>query len=188
MIGSCLSCGSNEHKIRDCPRACSFTAPQTWGTGSTVQRGNKSIASPSVLRQVTQIVSRQDAYDPSKAYAMKAVEDTDAPDVIVGNFTIFDTIVHALIDPGSTHSYVCTDIPNLGNLPRSETEYDILVLNPLGHSVMVNKVYRDCPIRIRKYEFLEDLLELSFKEFDVILGMDWLSRHQVVVDCIMKRV
>ena len=32
---------------------------------------------------------------------MKAVEDTDAPDVIVGNFTIFDTIMPALINPGS---------------------------------------------------------------------------------------
>ena len=31
---------------------------------------------------------------------MKAVEDKDAPDVIVGNFNIFDTIVHALIDQG----------------------------------------------------------------------------------------
>ena len=106
---------------------------------------------------------------------MKAVEDTDAPDVIAGNFTIFDTIVHALIDSGSTHSYVCTDKPNLGNLPRSEIEYDILVTNPLGLSVIVNKVYRDCPIKIRKYEFLRDLIELSFREFDVILGMDWLS-------------
>ena len=103
---------------------------------------------------------------------MKAVEDTDASDVIVGNFTIFDTIVHALIDLGSTHSYVCTNIPNLGNSPRSETEYDILVTNPLGHSVIVNKVYRDCPIKIREYEFLGDLIELSFREFDVILGMD----------------
>ena len=106
---------------------------------------------------------------------MKEVKDTDAPDVIVGNFTIFDTIVHALIDPGSTHSYVCTDIPNLGNLPRSETEYDILVTNPLGHSVTVNKVYRDCLIRIREYKYLGDSIELSFREFDVILGMDWLS-------------
>ena len=26
-----------------------------------------------------------------------------------------------------------------------------------------------------EYEFLGDLIELSFKEFDVILGMDWLS-------------
>ena len=119
---------------------------------------------------------------------MKAVEDTDAPYVIVGNFTIFDTIMHALIDPGSTHSYICTDIPSLGNLLRSETEYDILVTNPLGHSVIVNKVYRDCPIRIREFEFMGDLIELSYREFDVILGMDWLSRHQAIVDCRMKRV
>ena len=133
-------------------------------------------------------MGRHNACAPSRAYAMKAVEDTDAPDVIVGNFTIFDIIIHALIDPGSTHSYICTDIPNLGNLPRSETEYDILVTNSLRHGVIVNKVYRDCPIRMREYEFHVDLIELSFKEFDVILGMDWLSRHQVMVDCRMKRV
>ena len=30
---------------------------------------------------------------------MKAMEDNDAPDVIVDNFQIFDTTVHALIDP-----------------------------------------------------------------------------------------
>ena len=119
---------------------------------------------------------------------MKVVEDTDTLDVIVDNFTVFDTIMHALIVPGSTHSYICTDIPNLGNLSRSETEYDILVKKPLGHSVIVNKVYRDFPIRIREYEFLGDLIELSFREFDVILGMDWLSQHQVIVDCRMKRV
>ena len=103
---------------------------------------------------------------------MKAIEDTDAPDVIVGNFTIFDTIMHALIYPRSTHSYICTDIPILGNLPRSATEYDILVTNSLRHSVIVNKVYRDCPIRIREYEFMGDLIQLFFTDFDVILGMD----------------
>ena len=41
--------------------------------------------------------------------------------------------------------------------------------------MIVNRVYRDCPIRIREYEFLKYLIELSFREFDVILGMDWLS-------------
>ena len=119
---------------------------------------------------------------------MKAVEDKDAPDVIVVKFSIFETNVYALIDPGSTHSYVCTSIPSLGSLPKSETEYDILTTNPLGHSVIVNRVYRDCLIRIQEYEFPRDLIELSFREFDVILGMDWLSQHQVVVDCRMKRV
>ena len=56
------------------------------------------------------------------------------------------------------------------------------------NSVVMNRVYRDCPIRIREYEFPRDLIELSFIEFDLILGMDWLSRHQVIVDCRMERV
>ena len=50
------------------------------------------------------------------------------------------------------------------------------------------RVYRDCPSKIREYEFLVDLIELSFREFDVKLGMDWLSQHQAIVDCRMKRV
>ena len=133
-------------------------------------------------------MGRQDARALTRAYAMKVVEEKDAPDVIVGNFYIFEIIVHALIDTGSTHSYICTTIPSLGSLPKSKTEYDILVTNPLGHNVIVNRVYRDCPIRIREYEFSGDLIELSFREFDLILGMDWLSRHQVVVDCRTKRV
>ena len=93
-------------------------------------------------------MGRQDARAPARVYAMKAVEEKDAPDVIVGHFYIFETSVHALIDPGSTNSYICTTIPSLGSLPKSKIEYDILVTNPLRQSVIVNRVYRDCPIRI----------------------------------------
>ena len=41
---------------------------------------------------------------------------------------------------------------------------------------------------MREYECFGDLIELSFREFGVIFGMDWLSRHQAIVDCRMKRV
>ena len=61
-------------------------------------------------------------------------------------------------------------------------------ISPLRVGSGQGRVYRDCPIKIREYEFLGDLIKLSFKEFVVILGMDWTSRHQVVVDCRMKRV
>ena len=40
---------------------------------------------------------------------MKAREDQDAPEVIVGIFSLNDIDMHALIDLGSTHSYVCTE-------------------------------------------------------------------------------
>ena len=161
--------------MRDGPRARLFIAPRTGGTVSVAQKSNKenkSVASPSAPRQATQTIGRQDALALARAYAMKAVEDKDASDVIVGNFHIFETNVHALIDPGSTHSYIFTAILSLSSLPKSETEYDILVTNPLGHSVIVNRFYRYCPIKIHEYEFPGDLIELSFREFDAILGMD----------------
>ena len=37
-------------------------------------------------------------------------------------------------------------------------------------------------------EFSVDLIALSFHEFDLILGMDWLSKHRAIVDCDKKIV
>ena len=105
LTGACLICGSKEHRGRDYFKACLITVPQIVGTTSVEQKGSMSVASPSVPRQGTQTMGRQNAHALARAYAIKAVEDTDAPDVIVGNFKIFDTR-HALIDPGSTHSCV----------------------------------------------------------------------------------
>ena len=53
------------------------------------------------------------------------------------------------------------------------------VTSPLGHNVNVNRVYRNCPIVIQDKKISADLISLPFQEFDLILGMDWLSKHNV---------
>ena len=93
-----------------------------------------------------------------------------------------------MIDHGSTHSYVCIEhvfdkIPTVEQLA-----YDMHVTSPLGHNVTVNNVYRNCLIVIQAREFLTNLITLPFREFDLILGMDWLSKHQAIVDCGQKIV
>ena len=40
----------------------------------------------------------------------------------------------------------------------------------------------------RYNEFMEELILLDIHDFDVILGMDWLSRHHATVDCYRKEV
>ena len=119
---------------------------------------------------------------------MKAREDQDALEVIAGIFSLYDIDMHALINPGSTHSYVCMEhvfdkVPVMEKLA-----YDMHVTNPLGYNVSVNNVYRNCPIFIQSREFLADLLTLPFREFDLILGMDWLTKHRAIVDCGQKPV
>ena len=44
------------------------------------------------------------------------------------------------------------------------------------------------PIVIQAIEFLADLITLPSREFDLILGMDWLTKPRAIVDCGQKIV
>ena len=106
---------------------------------------------------------------PARAYAIRAREDQDAPEVITGMFPLYYIEMHALIDPGSTHSYVCIEHV-FDKIPAVEQlAYDMHMTSPLGYSVSMNIVYRNCPIIIQAREFLADLITLPFREFDLIL-------------------
>ena len=122
---------------------------------------------------ISETVDRPISTAPAREYAIRAHEDQDAPKVIAGIFSLYDIEMHALIDPVSTHSYVCVEhvfdkIPTVEQLA-----YDMHVTSPLGHSITVNRVHRNCPIVIQAREFLIDLITLPFREFDFIFGMDW---------------
>ena len=119
---------------------------------------------------------------------MKAREDSDAPEVIASIFSLYDLEIHALIDMCSTHSYVCTEhlFDKMSSL--EQLEYDMHVTNPLRRSVIINRVYKNCLIVIHDRKFSTDLIVLPFCEYDLILGMDWLSKHQAIVYCDKKYV
>ena len=125
---------------------------------------------------------------PAQAYAMKAHEDQDALEVIAGIFSLYDIEMHALINPGSTHSYVCIEhvFDKITSVER--LLYNMHVTSPMGQSVKVNRVYKNCPIVIHDKEFSTDLIALPFSEFDLILGMDWLSKHRAIIDYDKKTV
>ena len=69
-----------------------------------------------------------------------------------------------------------------------QLSYDMHVTSHLGHSVNVNRVYKNCPIIIHDREFFADLIALPFREFDLILGIDWLSKHRAIIDCDKKTI
>ena len=52
----------------------------------------------------------------------------------------------------------------------------------------MDRVYKNCPIIIHDREFSTDLIALPFREFVLILGMDWLSKHRAIIHCDKKIV
>ena len=194
-IGACLTCGSLDHFIKDCPKRSAIPPPPPFlapaamggrGSGSTFGRGaggrggfgRGQKAANSGVRPETRVAAR--------TYAVRGREEAGPSDVVAGTFLLQGLSVLALIDPGSTHSYVCLSVAKRLDLPVEFTPYRLEVSNPLGHSVTLNQIFKSCPIVVQGRLFPADLMELPFEEFDLILGMDWLTTYGVVVDCKLK--
>ncbi|VFQ84384.1 unnamed protein product [Cuscuta campestris] len=90
--------------------------------------------------------------------------------------------------PGSTLSYICVPMPGKSDIQRGDLEYPMVVSNPLGHSMRLHHLYRNCPLTAHGHRLFENLIELQYKEFDIILGMDWLTERQVIIDCGLRTV
>ena len=119
LTGGCFRCGSTEHLITNCPRESednrslqgngrgrSFSPPSTRDRGRG--RGGP-IQHRGLGGTVSETMDRPMPTAPTRAYAMKAREDQDSPKVIADIFSLYDIEMHALIDPSSTHSYICTE-------------------------------------------------------------------------------
>ena len=181
MIANCLRGSGSSRNPQGSGRGGSNVPPQTQSRGrgrsGSQERGSAS-----------ETVNCPATTAPARAYAMRAHEDPDIPRVITSTFTLFDIDLYVLIDLGSTHSYICMEQIS-DKLPSVELlAYDLLATSPLGYSVRVNRVYKNCPLLVHDREFSVDLIAFPFYEFDLILGMDWLSKHWAIVDCDKKIV
>ncbi|VFQ61212.1 unnamed protein product [Cuscuta campestris] len=185
--GLCLGCGKPGNFRRHCTTNPSSEpvfprAPDQLAT-SHPARSQQSTAASNQQRPRPQQSGRALA----RTYAMQGRTDP-SPDVILGTFILFDSVMHALIDPGSTLSYICVGMPANSVIVRSDLEIPTIVSNPLGHSIRLHHIYHRCPLSVQGKQFPADLLELPHKEFDIILGMDWLTEHRAVVDCSCRTV
>ena len=62
------------------------------------------------------------------------------------------------------------------------------VSSPLGTRVRIYQICRDCELEISGILLTVDLRVIDISDFDVILGMDWLTSHRVFIDCDSRRI
>ena len=71
---------------------------------------------------------------------------------------------------------------DLGLVPQA-LEIALNAVSPLGITVKLRKVCKECPLTLKDRNFSADLLVLSMSKFDIILGMDWLTKYGATLDC-----
>ena len=62
-------------------------------------------------------------------------------------------------------------------------EEPLCVSSPLGIRARIGMICRGFELEISGILLTMDLRVMDMSEFDVILGMDWLTAYRVVIDC-----
>jgi hypothetical protein len=114
-----------------------------------------------------------------------AVEDAQAAlDVIVGMILVNNNGAIVLFDSGASHSFVAANFVQKHNLPLSMLKNRMIVSS--SRDMHARHVCPKVSILIRGVEFLANLIVLKSKGIDVILGMDWLSKHKRMINYAKK--
>ena len=116
-------------------------------------------------------------------------QDADAaPDVVTGINSILDHEAYTLVDPGATHSFASKHFLYRFQIETQPLEGRMRVSLPAGDPLFSDRVFRDSKVLIGGQEFPADLIALDIRDFDVVLGMYWLSRHRSTLYCYQKEV
>ena len=88
-----------------------------------------------------------------------------------------------MFDLGAMQFFISVKLLESLRLVPTHKSSLLFVILPDGKTMTCEELHEDCPLRMYEYEFLANLYGFELTDFGVILGMDWLAKHQVQIDC-----
>ncbi|GKA64992.1 putative nucleotidyltransferase, ribonuclease H [Tanacetum coccineum] len=158
---ACFICCQVGHLAKDCKK------------GSTSSKGNRNNKPHATSGRV---------------FALTIDQVANALGTVLGTPYMYDRDVFVLFDIGATHSVVSLAFYKHIKVPSTLLDYALSISTPMKNNVVISHEYRDCPLRLDDKIRSANLLPLEMSDFDIILGMSWLTKHRATIDCHTKRV
>nr|GFA15311.1 reverse transcriptase domain-containing protein [Tanacetum cinerariifolium] len=124
----------------------------------------------------------------ARVYAVGNVGRNPDANTITGMFLLNNCYASVLFDTGADRSFVSTAFSSQFDIVPTVLDHDYVVELADGRIVGVNTIIRSCTLNFLNHPFNIDLIPVEMGSFDVIIGMDWLSRYQAVIVCADKIV
>jgi hypothetical protein len=116
-----------------------------------------------------------------------AQEAQQAPGVVLGEFLVEFTPATVLFNSGASHSFIATSFVEKHGFPTTHLEIPLVTRTPWSDLLCQLKCSQ-VRILLSGVVFLADLAILPSQGIDVILGMDWLTKHKGIISCTNKTV
>ncbi|GKC89605.1 reverse transcriptase domain-containing protein, partial [Tanacetum coccineum] len=118
-----------------------------------------------------------------RAYMLKDKNAHQDPHVVTGMFLLNQHLARVLFDSGADKSFVSISLVSMLNiLPITiDTFYNIEMAD--GNLVSTNTVIQGATLTLLNQPFEIDLMPIKLGSFDVVIGMDWLSKYHTRIIC-----
>ncbi|GJW25422.1 reverse transcriptase domain-containing protein [Tanacetum coccineum] len=123
-----------------------------------------------------------------RAYMLRDKNAHQDPNVVTGTFLLNQHLAKVLFDFGADKSFISISLASKLNSPSItiDTFYDIEMAD--GNLVSTNTVIKGCTLTLLDQPFEIDLMPIKLGSFDVVIGMDWLSKYHAKILCDEKVV
>ncbi|GJY50815.1 reverse transcriptase domain-containing protein [Tanacetum coccineum] len=123
-----------------------------------------------------------------RAYMLKDRNAQQDPNVVTGMFLLNQHLVKVLFDSGADRSFISISLASKLKIPSItiDTFYDIKIAD--RNLVSTNTVIKGCTLTLLNQPFKIDLMPIKLGSFDVVIGMDWLSKYHAKILCDEKVV
>nr|GFB71921.1 hypothetical protein [Tanacetum cinerariifolium] len=123
-----------------------------------------------------------------RVFAITEGQAANTSGTITGTLFIYGHAVFVLFDTGATHSVISSTFASRITTTPTLLDHVLCISTPMQDSVRITYVYRYLPLQFDDKIRAINAFPLDMCEFDIILGMDWLTEHHATIDCHSYRV
>ncbi|GKC25090.1 putative reverse transcriptase domain-containing protein [Tanacetum coccineum] len=124
----------------------------------------------------------------ARAYAVGDAGTNPKSNVVMGTFILNNHYALILFDTSADRSFISTAFSSLVDVIPITLDHGVDVKLADGRIIGVNTLIRGCTLNFLNHPFNVDLMPVEMGSFDIIIGMDWLSKYQAVIVCAEKIV
>ncbi|GJS29458.1 putative reverse transcriptase domain-containing protein [Tanacetum coccineum] len=123
-----------------------------------------------------------------RAYMLRDRNAHQDPNIVTGMFLLNQHLAKLLFDSGADKRFISISLASMLNISpiTIDTFYDIKMAD--GNLVRTNTIIQGCTLTLLNQSFKIDLMPIKLGSFDVVIGMDWLSKYHAKILCDKKVV
>ncbi|GJW20778.1 putative reverse transcriptase domain-containing protein [Tanacetum coccineum] len=124
----------------------------------------------------------------ARAYGVGNARTNLNSNVVTGTFLLNKRYALILFDTSADRSFVSTAFSSLIDIIPTTLDHGYDVELADGRIIWFDTLIRGCILNFLNHQFNIDLMPVEIGSFDIIIGMDWLSKYHLVIVCNEKIV